>query len=277
MEPHIAQRTGVGIGAIVEQQQELEFKRLFIDRPLLVMVERGAKIVRWAGGEYLIRAGEAVAIAGGQALDVVNRLPKRGGYRARWLACDEHLIAAHATRHPEQPTIRHALAIVEPSAEFGAAFHRAIHAIDDASVPIAIAQHRMAEALLWMGLNGGRFGPAAVEMLTARVRRLIMTDLANEWSAPSVAAALAMSESTMRRKLADENATLTEIVSDTRMSFALNLLQSTQHSVTQIACDVGYKTPSHFAARFHQRFGFSPTAIRRRLADKYRAASMADG
>ncbi|WCM20122.1 AraC family transcriptional regulator [Paraburkholderia bryophila] len=263
MEPHIAQRAGVGAGAIIEQQQELEFKRLLIDKPLLVVVESGAKIVRWSGGEYLIRAGDAVAIAGGQSLDVINRLPENGSYRARWLTCDEHLIAAHAERHPEQPVIRHALAVVEPRTEFGEAFNRTIQAIGNASIPTSIAQHRVAEMLLWMGIGGGRFSETSIDTLTVRIRRLIGSDLAHEWSAPAVASALAMSESTMRRKLAEENATLTEILADARMSFALNLLQSTRHSVTQIAGDVGYKTLSHFAARFHSRFGFPPTAIRR--------------
>jgi AraC-like DNA-binding protein len=270
MEPRIAQRTGIGAGGLVQQQQALEFKRLFVDKPMLVVVERGSKIVRWAGGEYVIRAGEAVAIAGGQTFDVINRLPERGGYRARWLTCDEPLIAAHAARYPQQPLIRHAQAIVEPCAAFGQAFDRAIDAIDDANLPTVIAQHRVQELLLWIGIKGGRFGEAAAETLSAKIRRLIAADLANEWSAPTVAASLAMSESTMRRKLADENATLTEILSDARMSFALNLLQSTHHSVTQIAGDVGYKTLSHFAARFHRRFGFSPTAIRRGLARSHR-------
>lgn len=264
-ESRIAQRVGVGAGATVQQQQELEFKRLFVEKPLLVVVERGTKVVRWADGEYLIRAGDVVAIAGGQSLDINNRPPENDGYRAHWLACDERLIATHAGRYPEQPVIQHALAIAKPPAEFGEAFRRALRAVSDTGVPAMIAQHRVAELLLWMGISGGRFDEAAVKTLTTRIRRLIGADLAQEWSAPVVASTLAMSESTMRRRLADENVTLTEIVADARMSFALNLLQSTQRSVTQIACDVGYKTLSHFAARFHQRFGFSPTAIRRQL------------
>lgn len=266
IEPGIARRPGVGASATVLQQQNLEFKRLLVDKPLLVVVESGAKIVRWSGGEYLIRAGDAIAIAGGQSFDVINRPSESGGYRARWLTCDEHLIAAHAARHPEQPVIRHALAIVEPSPAFGEAFSCATQAIGNPSVPASIAQHRLAEMLLWTGISGGRFSEMSIETLPLRIRRLIDSDLAHEWSAPAVASALAMSESTMRRKLAEESITLTEILADARMSSALNLLQSTRHSVTQIAGDVGYKTLSHFAARFHRRFGFPPTAIRRQAS-----------
>lgn len=77
-----------------------------------------------------------------------------------------------------------------------------------------------------------------------------------------MASAFAMSEATLRRKLADEGTKLSEILVDTRLSFALTLLQSTAQSVTQIALNVGYQTPSHFATRFRSRFGVPPTPIR---------------
>lgn len=54
-------------------------------------------------------------------------------------------------------------------------------------------------------------------------------DLAREWAAAAVAAALANSEATLRRKLAEAES---------------------------------YQTPSPFAARFGQRFELSPTAMR---------------
>lgn len=66
---------------------------------------------------------------------------------------------------------------------------------------------------------------------------------------PSSPAASAAPAVTSRRKLADEGTSLSAILVDARMSFALTLLQSTAQPVTQIArCD---------------RFGFPPTAVRR--------------
>jgi transcriptional regulator GlxA family with amidase domain len=46
------------------------------------------------------------------------------------------------------------------------------------------------------------------------------------------------------------------------MSLALTLLQATSLPVTQIAMNTGYESPSRFAVRFRQRFGFAPTAVR---------------
>lgn len=264
MQPRIVHRPGVGTTASVLQKQELEFKRLFIDQPLLIVVERGIKALRWATGESIIRSGEAIAIAGGQTVDVINRLAEDGSYRAFWLVWDSALIAAHAEAHPAQSVIRHAQPLLAPTGEFMAAFQRSVHALEDEAMPVDIARHRAAEMLLWVAMHGGKFAPLEALTVAVKVRRLISHDLAGEWSAAAIASALAMSEATLRRRLADEATSLSEILLDARMSFALNLLQCSAQPVTQIALNVGYQSPSHFAVRFRQRFGFSPSAIRQR-------------
>ncbi|WP_277760833.1 AraC family transcriptional regulator [Pseudomonas sp. A34-9] len=265
MEPRIAIRQGVGITARIVQQQELEFKRLFVEQPVLIVVEQGIKALRWSSGECLIRSGEAIAIAGGQSVDISNRLPEDGSYCARWLVWDSTLIAAYSQMHPQQTVIRHAMPITYSSAEFSTAYQRALQAVEDATIPLDIARHRICELLLWIGMSGGRFEQTRTLTLSVKIRRLVGQDLAREWSAPDIASEFAMSEATLRRKLADEGTTLTEILVDARMSFALKLLQSTALPVSQVALDVGYQTPSQFAVRFRHRFGFTPTAVRRRV------------
>ncbi|MTV38945.1 helix-turn-helix transcriptional regulator [Duganella radicis] len=268
-EPRIALRSEVGATAGIQQQQELEFKRLFIENPVLILVEQGIKSVQWSGGACQIRAGEAIALAGGQSIDITNRIGADGCYRARWLAWDGGLIAAHANAHARQTVIRDALPIIGAPADFLAAFRQASDAIEDDRLPIEIARHRAAELLLWVGLHGGRFEQARDLTLAVKVRRVIGQDVGGEWSACAVASAFAISEATLRRKLADEGTSLSAILVDTRMTLALQLLQSTAQPVTQIALAVGYQTPSQFAVRFRDRFGFPPTSVRghRRMAD----------
>lgn len=260
--PRLTTRLGVGAAGVILQQQELEFKRLFIEHPVLIFVEQGIKKVRWSGGEYLIQAGNAIAVAGGQALDITNRLAVDGSYRAHWLVWDDALMAAQSEAHPELAVIRHAQPIAGEFEEFRLALQRAIRAVEDLRIPTRIASHRMSEILLWIAMHGCRFEQSKTQTMTAKVRRLVGQNLAQEWSAPFVAAAFAVSEATLRRKLADEGSSLSHILVDARMSFALQLLQSTTQPVVQIALSVGYQTPSQFAVRFRDRFGFSPTAIR---------------
>ncbi|RRH81202.1 AraC family transcriptional regulator [Variovorax beijingensis] len=260
--PRLVTRIGVGSVGVILQQQELEFKRLFIENPLLIYVERGTKRVRWSGGEYLIRAGEAIALAGGQSLDITNRLAEDGSYRAFWLAWDDTLIVAQAHAHPELAIIRHAQPLTFGTQEFREALQRAMQAVEDERIPSSIAPHRLQEILIWIGMHGCRFEHSKPVTMGAKLRRLIGQDFAREWNAPSIASIFAMSEATLRRKLADEGTNLSKILVDARMSFALQLLQSTMEPVAQIALTVGYQTPSQFAVRFRDRFGFPPTAIR---------------
>ena len=262
VEPRIIHRSGVGSSAGIRQWQNLSFKRLFIDHPTLIFVEHGIKVLRWEGGEYVIRAGDAIAIAGGHTIDFTNHVADDGLYRADWLVCDAALIAEHAARHPEQIAIRSALPIVRPPLEFKAAYRTAQQAVENDDIPSAVARHRVAEILVWIGLHGGRFEQNETLPLAVKVRRLIGQDLAKEWGAVAVSSALAMSEATLRRKLAEENTRFGEILIDTRMSFALTQLQSTAQPVTRIALNVGYQSPSNFSVRFRERFGFPPSSIR---------------
>lgn len=262
VEPKIIHRSGVGASAGIRQWQDLSFKRLFIDRPTLIFVEHGSKVLRWTGGEYVIRAGDAIALAGGHTVDFTNQVGADGLYRADWLVCDDALISEHAARHPEQAVIRNALPIIQPPPEFKAAYRTAQQAVEDERIPPAIARHRVAEMLVWLGLQGGRFAHDETVSLALKVRRLIAQNPGGDWGAVAVSSALAMSEATLRRKLADEDTSFGEILVDTRMTMALAQLQSTAQPVTRIALNVGYQSPSNFSVRFRERFGFPPSSIR---------------
>ena len=74
--------------------------------------------------------------------------------------------------------------------------------------------------------------------------------------------ALALGETTLRRHLAAEGTSFSEILAGARLGYALLLLQSSERSVVQIAQDVGYQSPSRFAARFRARFGVPPSELR---------------
>lgn len=48
-----------------------------------------------------------------------------------------------------------------------------------------------------------------------------------------------------------------------RLERAWKLLQHTRRSTLDIALEVGFKSPSHFTARFHHEFGVTPRTVRR--------------
>lgn len=74
---------------------------------------------------------------------------------------------------------------------------------------------------------------------------------------------LAMSESTLRRKLAVENTTVQSIKDQVRLGLGLHLLQTTHHAINFIAQECGYQSSSRFTSRFKERFGLTPSELRK--------------
>lgn len=266
--PHTLMRAEVGVGAHILQRQELLFKRLFIDRPILILVEHGSKTVRAPHAEVTVHAGDGIALPGGQAFDVINHVAADGSYRAHWLAWEDDLLRTYNQSGTGATPIRTALPLRQLSEEMQASFRRAMQALERTDIPLYVAQARLGEVLLWLASLGSCFMPSIDANISSRVRRLLNRELAKNWTATEVATALAMSEASLRRKLAEDGTSFSEILLDTRMSSALALLQSSVLPITQIALQLGYQTPSHFSARFRERFGFPPTAIRKTVSER---------
>jgi len=73
---------------------------------------------------------------------------------------------------------------------------------------------------------------------------------------------LSISESSLRRRLIEENTKFQTILDDIRFGLALSQVQQTKLPIYQIALNCGYQSFSHFTERFHQRFNVAPTKLR---------------
>jgi len=118
------------------------------------------------------------------------------------------------------------------------------------------------ELITWFALCGAVLGQNQSPRIEDRLRQMIESDTAFAWTLGQAARSFNMSEATLRRKLAAENTGFSEILSDTRMNRALGLIQTTTLPMAQIAFEVGYDSPSQFAARFKERFGVNPRHVR---------------
>lgn len=261
-------RPGVGFTAVVAQRNDLRFSRLVVDRPTLIVLGHGTKILQSARGQWSVKGGEAIALAGGQTFDVTNRPSERGLYEARWLVWDPRILDGFERTTPAGAVLADAAALGKVDLEFAAAFDRACEAIGDTrQVPDAVARHRLTEVLVWLALKGVRLPTAENPTLAIKVRRLFESSTDERWTIQRVAKRLAISEATLRRRLSAEGTTVGDLLTDVRMSQALLLLQSTEQAVNRIALEVGYESASRFAIRFRERFGFPPTAIRGHARD----------
>lgn len=78
-----------------------------------------------------------------------------------------------------------------------------------------------------------------------------------------IAERLGLSSRTLQRHLADQGASLREIVDGSRLEVARVLLCKTDLTVQEIAARTGYSTPSGFARAFARWAGLPPRAYRR--------------
>jgi AraC-like DNA-binding protein len=266
-------RPGIGVSAHVVQGGGLKMLRMQVDQSALIFVDRGIKTVKAAQGKP-VRAvpGQAILVRAHQTVDFFNAVPDGTHFEARWLlfaggvASDAYYVD-RASRVEPAPRRPESLALVPRVCDgLADAFTRARQALAAGdALPDAVARQRMLEVLHWLLEDGVVVRSVPSESSTSRqVRSLIGASLDAQWTADRICHELALSQATLRRRLGTEGTTLTTLLVDARMSTALTLLQATARPVSDIAFAVGYESPSRFAIRFRQRFGFAPTDVRGR-------------
>lgn len=256
-------RPAIGATARIIQHNRLRYSNLVINRPLIILVEHGTKIMRSGDYEITVQAGGAIAVCQNQVFDVINEAKAGGIYLARWIAFEPDMVQSQAHQKSPAASIDRALALKAPQKAFLDAYDLATEAIADPDgVPEPIADHRLRELLLWLDLSGGRFAMPQPDGFAQKARNILTEKPGYAWSGVMLARALSVSEATLRRKLSAEGWPFQSLLADVRMSAAMQLLQSTDRPVLHIAQDVGYESQSRFAIRFRARFGFAPSAIR---------------
>lgn len=123
-------------------------------------------------------------------------------------------------------------------------------------------RYRALDFLAALAERGGVFRPPHSPGLSGRLRALIGEAPSQHWTAQTAGKALAVSEATLRRRLAGESARFEDVLIDVRMHHAMMLVQTTSWSVPEIAQACGYKSRARFAQRFKARFGYLPSAVR---------------
>lgn len=123
-------------------------------------------------------------------------------------------------------------------------------------------RYRLMDLLATLAERGHLFRAGAQQGTSGRLRTLIGEAPERHWTAQEAGRALAMSEATLRRRLAKEHVRFDALLADVRMHHALMLVQTTSWSIPRIALACGYQSRARFAERFRARFGYLPSAVR---------------
>ncbi|WP_071871603.1 helix-turn-helix transcriptional regulator [Atopomonas hussainii] len=244
-------------------------RNVTIAKPLLVVVLSGSKALGYAE-PLTCRAGDFALLANNATLSVRN-LPEAGDYLALLIEF-EYADFAPLTAHspsgvlpsvPSQsvPAPRYVHGTVEPL------LHTALLQFVQwsACAPAALWPLRRQELLQLLAVSGY---PAVSQLclppsLSQRVYAVLGAEPRQTPDAATLAAQLAMSEATLRRRLSAEGTNLQTLKDSAKLSRALHLLQTGFAPIGQIAEQCGYHSQSRFTEKFKQHFGLTPTALRR--------------
>ncbi len=146
--------------------------------------------------------------------------------------------------------------------ELAETLHYVLESIYGSAVSDERLRYRLLDLLAAISERGHRFARVPQSGVVARLRTMVGEAPERRWTAKDAAHALATSEATLRRRLADEGAHFEDMLMDVRMHHALMLMQTTSWSIPRIAEASGYKSRTRFAERFRERFGYAPSSVR---------------
>ncbi|MCD4485690.1 helix-turn-helix transcriptional regulator [Chromobacterium vaccinii] len=242
-------------------------RRVPVFAPALCRVRLGGKRIRLGEREMSAGPSQLVLMPAGCELDIAN-LPGPDGYLADVVNLPPGLLDRFRDRHG--PLLLRQRPGMELCPTMDGALQSTwsllIDSLHGGAAP-EIRQHHAEGVLLALAL-AGQAGPLLREQsgnLAQMLKQLLMLDPAAPWSVDAAARRLNLGASTLRRRLAEEGAGFQAILEEVRMGLALQQVQSGQRPIAQIAEASGYASASRFAARFRQRYGLTPSALRRTL------------
>jgi len=186
-----------------------------------------------------------------------------GVFQSLFICIDEAVISEFALQQRVSGVVKAPQARTVPLDDVLADTWRfTLRALEEGStVSHGEVRHRLLGLLLALSVRGKRFR-VPTQRLATRIRTLLSGDPSHPWTAVEVGRHVAMSEATLRRRLAQEGELFQTILQDVRLHHALILLQTTAQSIGQIAVASGYQSASRFSLRFRLRFGHLPSAMR---------------
>jgi AraC-like DNA-binding protein len=243
---------------VVRQHCSAHFRALFSERPMILLVREGEKRLQSGARSHILPAGYLGVVPVHLPMAVENRLSPRGRFIAQAICLGDNLRLrleqlAIPTGNPFRSTRQDRVL---------AAFARAVTALEDMNMPTSLRENTVMEVLLWLAEDGIGFEADRKPRVEDRVRATLAQQPDRDWHAVDVAKSLALSESTLRRRLAEAKTNFNTLLTDVRMARALALLQTTLIPIQQVAAQVGYESPSRFSVRFRARYGVSPSDIR---------------
>lgn len=239
--------------------------------PTLILVLSGKKLIFLGDKELKCSSGECFAIPTPSKYDVVN-LPDaiQGSFLALYVCFETSLIEQFRYLYKFDETIKadNASIHLKGSELLYSSILHFLEISEKSELNDDLLKHTLMEVLLCLVRyhNGSRMLMSTSDIWRDRVHSLLLSNPSRSWQVNDVCKHLHVSESTLRRKLRKESTDFRTIIDDVRMGLALSEVQFTDLPISTIAINCGYSSFSRFTSRFQQRFGTTPSQLRKGMA-----------
>lgn len=246
----------------IRARREHGARAVEIGEPALAILLSGSKQLHNGEQRLLLQPGDALLVARRCRADVVN-IPdaQTRQYLTLMLPlCSEVLDAVRSlwTRPlPAAGPDLQQLAVDTPLAQPLLRWTAAALRDDDDDARMALAE--LVFALCRAGHSQLLLPTRST--LAQRIRARVGEHPARDWRSADFEAELGLSAATLRRRLAAEHSGLRQLITEARLSAALNMLYTSAWPVKTVAARVGYRSSSSFAQQFAARYGIEPSQI----------------
>ncbi len=224
-----------------------------LPHPYIGVVLGGRKEVwRGAAGETLL-PGTLFVLPARVPMDIWNVPGERGCYQSLILPVSDPEDVPDLPPPPASSGPR--LAVRLTPALVAAVVHAA-SSLADGPVGAAVRSARVREVVALLSADPAA-APLFVRSMRDRVVQLLRGDLGHRWTAAGAARRLAVSESTLRRRLADGETGFAALLRAERMAAARDRIAAGEGSHAA-ALAVGYTSRAHFARAYRAAFGENP-------------------
>jgi len=187
-------------------------------------------------------------------------------FRSIFLTFAADLLAEFHRHHPTAQTTANRSAPFQQVAlddDLESTLQHCVQSIEARQISDQRLRYRLMDLLAALSERGHGFAYDTLQSSTSeRLRGLISDAPERHWTAQEASRELAMSEATLRRRLAGEQTRFEHLLVDVRMHHAMMLMQTTAWTIPRIAHACGYKSRTRFAERFKERFGCLPSIVR---------------
>ncbi|EBF4785603.1 helix-turn-helix domain-containing protein [Salmonella enterica subsp. diarizonae] len=137
-----------------------------------------------------------------------------------------------------------------------------------------VRRHSLAFSVMSYFLSRRHAKALLARMMTSRlcdeVYRRVYLFPREVWSVSRMARCFAMSNSLLKKRLHKEGTTYTRLVMAARMQVAMECLMRGYRSITHIAAQSGYSSPSYFIAIFRKYYGLPPYQYQKKIISEER-------